>query len=161
MLFYKSAYLEEAALKVIRSDDNRTNSIVWGGAEKKPNQWNMRHFGLLESEIIADHEETVTICWMSESELRDGQSELETQWTRPKWFLHNYTPRLGSERMVLICEKLDFGSRCIILLQYAAVSFYRGWILQLAVCEWSPVVPSQLRVRADPLMSKEIGTFAK
>ena len=38
----------------------------------------MRHFGLLESEIIADHEETVTIIWMSESELRDGQSELET-----------------------------------------------------------------------------------
>ena len=43
--------------------------------EKKPNQWNMRHFGLLESEIIADHEETgvVTIRWMSESEPRDGQ----------------------------------------------------------------------------------------
>ena len=75
------------------NSDNRTNSIVWGGAEKKPNQWNIRHFGLLESEIIADHEETgvVTICWMSESEPRDGQPELETQWTRPKWFLHNYT----------------------------------------------------------------------
>ena len=142
------------------NSDNRTNSIVWGGAEKKPNQWNIRHFGLLESEIIADHEETgvVTICWMSESEM--ASQSLRPSELAPSDF-SIITPWLGSERMVLICEKLDFGSRCIILLQYAAVSFYRGWILQLAVCEWSPVVPSQLRVRADPLMSKEIGTFAK
>ena len=81
-----------------------------------------------------------------------------TQWTRRKWFLHNYTLGSNNERKVLICEKLDFCSKQPIdyyftAVQCGAVSFYRGWILQLAVCEWSPVVPSQLRVRADPLMS--------
>ena len=97
--------------------------------------------------MTADHEE-FRVVTMSESEPRDGQGPSEpaasdfsiiTPWDQTRneycWSARNW---------IFAADTLLF---------YCSAVWCRGWILQLAVCQWSPVLPSQLRVRADPLMS--------